>query len=173
MKTIVIYNSQTGFTKRYAQWIAEETSARCVELKDAKKMDLGEFDTIVFGGWAMAGSITKVKWFLKNKSKWDGKKLVAFCVGASPIENPDIDEFLAKTSADEEFKGVKLFYCPGGLNYEKMSGASRAMMKMFVKMLNSKKDKTEADSEQIKMLSTSYDISDKKYIEPIIEYLKG
>ncbi len=25
MKTIVIYNSQTGFTKRYAEWIAEET----------------------------------------------------------------------------------------------------------------------------------------------------
>ena len=32
MKTIVIYNSQTGFTKRYAQWIAEKTNGECVEL---------------------------------------------------------------------------------------------------------------------------------------------
>lgn len=37
MKTIVIYNSQTGFTKRYAQWIAEETGADCLELSTAKK----------------------------------------------------------------------------------------------------------------------------------------
>ena len=30
MKTIVIYNSETGFTKRYAQWIAEKANAECV-----------------------------------------------------------------------------------------------------------------------------------------------
>lgn len=173
MKTIVIYNSQTGFTQQYAQWIAEKTQAECVELKDAKKIDLSEFDNIVFGGWAMAGSITKIKWFHKKSQGLQGKKLVAFCVGASPIENPDIDEFLRKTSAQEEFKNIKLFYCPGGLNYEKMSGASRTMMKMFVKMLNSNKNKTEKDLMQIEMLSKSYDISDKEYIEPIVDYIRG
>lgn len=173
MKTIVIYNSQTGFTKRYAQWLAEMTEAQCVELKEAKKMDMSTFDNIVFGGWAMAGSITKVKWLIKNKAGWQGKKLVAFCVGASPIENPEIDEFLAKTSAQEDFKGIKLFYLPGGLDYEKMTGASRTMMKMFVKMLDSNKNKTEKDLMQIKMMSSSYDISDKKYLEPIVEYIKG
>jgi len=34
MKTIVIYNSQTGFTERYAKWIAEETSADCVSFAE-------------------------------------------------------------------------------------------------------------------------------------------
>ena len=43
---------------------------------------------------------------------------------------------------------------------------------MFVKMLKGKKDKTEADMEQIKMVSGSYDISDKKYIDPIVEWAK-
>ena len=173
MKTIVIYNSQTGFTKRYAQWIAEETGAQCVDVKDAKKIDLKEFDNIVFGGWAMAGSITKVKWFCKKVENLNGKKLVAFCVGASPIENPEINEFLKTTSAQEEFKNIKVFYCPGGLAYDKMSGTSRTMMKMFVKMLNSKKDKTEDDLRQIEMVSSSYDIADKKYIKPIVDFIKG
>ncbi|GEA31640.1 flavodoxin [Clostridium beijerinckii] len=27
MKTVVIYKSKTGFTKKYAKWIAEELSA--------------------------------------------------------------------------------------------------------------------------------------------------
>ena len=37
MKTIVIYTSQTGFTKRYAEWIAERMNGDILELKDAKK----------------------------------------------------------------------------------------------------------------------------------------
>lgn len=37
MKTIVIYNSKTGFTKRYAQWIADAARADCIELSQAKK----------------------------------------------------------------------------------------------------------------------------------------
>ena len=46
------------------------------------------------------------------------------------------------------------------------------MMKMFIKTLKAKKDKTEAEEEKIKMISSSYDISDKKYIEPILKCLK-
>ena len=45
------------------------------------------------------------------------------------------------------------------------------MMKMFIKALKAKKDKTEDDEMMIKMISSSYDISDKKYIEPILDCL--
>lgn len=173
MKTIVIYNSQTGFTKRYAQWIAEEINADCVELSIAKKTDLDSYDAIVFGGWAVAGSISKLKWFKNNISKWSNKKLIAFCVGASPIENPEIEEALPKNFTADELEVVRWFYLPGGLDYEKMSLKSRAMMKMFVKMLKAKKNKTQDDLNQIKMVSSSYDISDIKYIEPIIDYLNS
>ena len=37
MKTIIIYTSQTGFTKRYAQWLSEELAAELITLEDAKK----------------------------------------------------------------------------------------------------------------------------------------
>ena len=153
MKTIVIYNSQTGFTKRYAQWIAEEINADCVELSIAKKTDLDSYDAIVFGGWAVAGSISKLKWFKNNISKWSNKKLIAFCVGASPIENPEIEEALPKNFTADELEVVRWFYLPGGLDYEKMSLKSRAMMKMFVKMLKAKKNKTQDDLNQIRMVS--------------------
>ena len=38
-------------------------------------------------------------------------------------------------------------------------------------MVSAKKDKTEAHLEMLKMFSHSYDISDKKYIEPIVKLL--
>ena len=69
MKTIVIYTSQTGFTKRYAEWIAEAMGADCFELSVAKKKDLASYEAIIFGGWACAGSISKISWFKQNMDK--------------------------------------------------------------------------------------------------------
>ncbi|MBR6638187.1 MAG: flavodoxin [Lachnospiraceae bacterium] len=172
MRTVVIYNSQTGFTKRYAEWIAEATGADCFALTDAKKKSMDDYDAIVFGGWACAGGISKLSWFKGNIDKWSGKKLITFCVGGSPIENPEIDEALKKNFTDAEWEKVNVFYCPGGFNYDKMSAPSKFMMKMFIKALKAKKDKTEEDEIMIKMISSSYDIADKKYIEPILECLK-
>ena len=172
MKTIVIYNSQTGFTKRYAEWIAEATGADCLELAVAKKKDMSTYEAIIFGGWACAGSISKLSWFKSNIDKWTDKKLIAFCVGASPIENPEIEPALKQNFSESELKKVNIFYCPGGFNYEKMSAPSKLAMKMFIKALKAKKDKTETEQEMVKMISSSYDISDKKYIEPILDCLK-
>ncbi|MBE5949151.1 MAG: flavodoxin [Lachnospiraceae bacterium] len=172
MKTVVVYNSQTGFTKRYAEWIAEATGADCFALAEAKKKSMDEYEAIVFGGWACAGGISKLSWFKGNIDKWNSKKLIAFCVGGSPIENPEIEEALRKNFSDAEWEKVNVFYCPGGFNYDKMSAPSKLMMKMFIKALKAKKDKTEEDEIMIKMISSSYDISDRKYIEPILECLR-
>ncbi|MBB5263479.1 menaquinone-dependent protoporphyrinogen IX oxidase [Catenibacillus scindens] len=172
MKTAVIYNSQTGFTKRYAQWIADAVLADCVELSAAKNKDFSQYDAIVFGGWACGGTISKLAWFKSHIDQWKGKKLIAFCVGASPIESPQVQPALDQNFTDEEKKNVKVFYCPGGFDYEKMPLPSKLMMKVFTKVLKSKKNKSDYEQEMLKMISSSYDISDKKYIEPIIDALK-
>lgn len=172
MKTIVIYNSQTGFTERYAKWLAEAAGADCLTLSEAKKRNLAPYEAIVFGSWACAGGISKLNWFKSNMGKWAGKKLAAFCVGASPMESPEVAPALKRSFPEPEFQIGNVFYCPGGLNYEKMSAPSRLMMKMFLKTLQAKKGQTEAEQEMIRMISASYDISDRKYIQPILEYLK-
>ena len=47
------------------------------------------------------------------------------------------------------------------------------MMRMFVKMIKAKKDKSATEEEMARVMSASYDISDKKYIEPILKCLRG
>lgn len=171
MKTAVIYNSQTGFTKKYAEWISEAVDADCVELRTAKRRTFDPYDAIVFGGWACAGRISQISWFKSNIDKWSGKILIAFCTGGSPAESPEIETFLGNNFSETEREKVNVYYCPGGFNYEKMSAGSKLMIKMFQKMVEAKKEKTEADMEMLKMISRSYDISDKKYIEPMIKLL--
>lgn len=80
---IVIYNTQPGFTKKYAEWLSEALECECVECSWAEKM------------------------------------------------------------------------------------------KLFVSALKAKKDKTEKEQMMADMISKSYDISDRKYIEPIVAWAKG
>ena len=170
MKSIVIYSSQTGFTKKYAEWISEAAGCECVEFKKARKLKLSDYDAIVFGGWFKAGLIAQVPWFKKQIPVLSaaGKKLIVFCCGANPAENPEALESLLKNFTEDELSKIKTFYCPGGLNYEKMSFGSKLAMKMLIKILSCKKDATEADRQMIEMISKSYDITDKKYIDPIV-----
>lgn len=173
MRTIVIYTSQTGFTKRYAQWIAEASGADCLTLSAAKKKNLDAYETIIFGGWACAGGISGLGWFKSKMDRWADKKLIAFCVGAGPMDSPEIEPALRRNFTEAERERISVFYCPGGLNYEKMPAPSRLLMKMFIRTLKAKKDKTETDRDMIRMMSESYDISDRKYIEPILKLISG
>lgn len=48
---------------------------------------------------------------------------------------------------------------------------ARQSEELFIKTLKAKKDQTEEEREMVRMISSSYDISDKKYIEPILNCL--
>ena len=176
MKTLVIYTSQTGFTKRYAKWISEELDADIYELKDVKKKTNDFFETyeaIIYAGWCMAGMVVKVKWFFERAAYWKNKKLSIVAVGASPNENPEVDEFLNNLLTDEQRPFIKAFYCQGGINYDKMNFPSRTAMKMFANSLKNNKNSSEDDKKKGEMISKSYDISDKRFIDPVVDYVRG
>jgi hypothetical protein len=107
---------------------------------------------------------------LDKAEKWKEKRLAVICVGGSPGDNPDVEVALKNILSDEQRKYIKAFYCQGGFDYEKMNTASKLAMKMFVSALKKKKD--EKSRQMAELIATSYDISDKKYIEPVVAYLK-
>ena len=172
MKTAVIYTSQTGFTKRYAEWIAEKSNADIFNLKDAQKKDasfLNSYDAVIYAGWCMAGQVVKSKWFLDKAASLKGKKLALVAVGASPNENPQVDEAMAALLTAEQKQYIKVFYCQGGINYDKMKFPSKLAMKMFAGSL--KKSKDPKQREQGAFIDHSYDVADIKFIEPVIAFL--
>lgn len=176
MKALVVYASQTGFTKKYAEWLSERLNGESMDIKtaEAKSNDFFKsYDTIVFGGWANAGKVTKSNWFISRIDDWKNKKLALFCVGASPQDGPHVDEMMEKILTPEQKKLVKTFYCQGGLNYDKMSFGSRLAMKAFAAILKKKKAENEAEKRMAEMVSNNYDISNPKFIEPIVSYLEA
>ncbi|MBE5804378.1 MAG: flavodoxin [Clostridiales bacterium] len=169
MKAIVIYQSKTGFTKRYAEWIAVALGCEAKAWKDAQSMSLADYDTLIYGGWFHAGSIVGLKKFLR-KAEPLGKKLAVFAVGAGPAESPDIESSLRRNFTGEQYSRIPAFYMPGGLNYEKMGAVDKAMMAVFRAMV--KKQEGE-NSQMYQMLCKSYDLADEKYIEPLVEACRG
>ncbi|MBP3635952.1 MAG: flavodoxin [Clostridia bacterium] len=169
MKAIVIYQSKTGFTQRYAGWIGAALNCEAVAWKDAQAMDLSAYDTLVYGGWCHAGSIIGLKKFLKVAEPLK-KNIAVFAVGASPAENPEIESALRRNFTQEQWERIRAFYFPGGLNYEKMGAVDKALMAAFRAM--TKKQEGE-DSEMYRMLCKSYDLTDEKYIQPLVAHCQG
>ncbi len=169
MKLLVIYKSQTGFTKRYAEGLAERLRGQALPLEEAKQKEMtffDSFDGLVYGGWLMAGKVRGADWFTRQILSWKEKKLALFMVGASPEKSEELQAVLANVLNEEEKQYAKAFYCPGGLNYEKMSLPSKLVMRIFTMIM--KRKNTEAGE----LLSKSYDISDPKYLDPIVQYLQ-
>lgn len=176
MNAVIVYASQTGFTKKYADWLAESLGAEALELNAAKAKEdtfFDKYDAVIFGGWANMGKVTGASWLLSRMDKWKAKKLAVFCVGASPADGPHVDEMIDKIFTQEQSKFARAFYCPGGLNYEKLSFGGKIAMKAFAAMMKKKKAETEAEKFMSESLSKSFDIADKKYLEPIISYIKN
>ena len=174
MKTLVIYTSQTGFTKKYAKWMAESMNADLFDVKDVQKKEnsfFDEYDAIVYAGWFMAEKIAKVNWFLDKAQNWKDKQLAVVGVGGSPNEEQAAKTETSKVLTEEQSKYIKAFYCQGGFNYEKMSLPSRLMMKAYANSL--KKSKNEKTREMGNLVDHSFDMSDRKFIEPVVEYIMG
>ena len=176
MKTIVIYTSQTGFTKRYAEWIAERMNADILDIKDAKKKETGfydGYDAIVYGGWCMAGKVVNSGWFLAKAPGWKGKKLAIIAVGCSPDGTPEVAEALKQLLTDEQRQYIKAFYCQGGINYDRMKFPYRLAMKLFANSLKNRKNATAKDKEMGEFIAQNHDLAEIRFIEPIVAYLEA
>ena len=167
MKTIILYTSSTGFTKRYAEWLAERTGYEVFPLKEAKKMDLSVYDRFVYGGWIHAAVISGINDIMKLS---EGKELFLFAVGGAPENDETMSNI--KKALPEKLRTVPLTYCPGGFAYDKMRFGNKVMMKMFSGMVSGKKNKTEEEAAMSALIKESYDISDPKYIEALAEELR-
>ena len=88
-KSIVIYNSRGGNTKKVAESIAEGLGAELVQYK--KMPDLKDFKLVVLGTWVMAG-MPSPHWKKKvgkiDSEQLKDKNIAMFICSAGPNEPP-------------------------------------------------------------------------------------
>ena len=94
--------SFTGYTRRYAEWIAEEMDLQVCNLKEVH--DSGRSDSYLLIGVPVHGqelcSIRKIRNQIKNKDPW--KKVVVFATGLRRA-----DEHVREKILQYNFKGER------------------------------------------------------------------
>ena len=160
MKKIVVYQSSTGYTAKYAGWIAEELGCEAKPFKEVKAEELAGYDTVIYGGWILAGMISgydKIKALnLKN--------MIVFGVGMT-VPSEEVSERIAKQNQIPE---DRFFYFEGGYAPEKIGFFQKMMMNMIKKSVEKKQEKTKED---IRMLETfqGKDRTSKEAIKQLIQ----
>lgn len=143
------------------------------DIKDVQKNEevfFAQYESIVYAGWICAEKVAKANWFFSKALNWKDKRLALIAVGGNPNDDPDTEAAVKRIITDEQSAYIKVFYCQGGFNYDKMSLPSKLAMKAFASSL--KKSKEEKYREMGARIDHSYDIADKKYLGPVISYLK-
>ncbi len=171
MKTIVVYKSKYGYTKRYAEWIAEELS--CDIKENAAFSDISGYDMIICGGGCYAGTINGSKLITKNLARLSGKKLILFAVGSSSGADKDIIPFWEKNLTVEQRQAVAHFYLRGGFDYSRLGSADKLLMNMLKSHLKKIKDPDEETRGLLAAYDTPVDFTDKKRLKELLEYARN
>lgn len=170
---ILLYNSKTGFTRRYAELIGKELDCSACPLKDAPA-DLSPYSAVVFGSRLHAGVFDGWKKARKLLTRRGAKKLVVFATGAMPNEAEEqIKTVWEQNLTQEEQSRIPHFYLQAGLCREKLGAGDRAMLNVAAWFMGRKKDKSAEDAAFADAISRSYDITDEKYIRPVVDCLRG
>ncbi|SDB81867.1 Protoporphyrinogen IX oxidase, menaquinone-dependent (flavodoxin domain) [Pelagirhabdus alkalitolerans] len=168
---LIIYQSKTGFTKKYVDWLTKSISCHVVRFEEINSVSINDYDIVIYGAGLHAGRIKGIKAFKQEVLNTANKQFIVLVTGGTPFHEELILNIKNNNFSEDELNNIKLFYCQSGLNYKKMGMFDKLIMKSFSKLLELKKDKSEIESGTSQAISGSYDHSNQKYLNPLIEYI--
>jgi menaquinone-dependent protoporphyrinogen IX oxidase len=174
-KSLVIYKSLSGFTKKYAEWIAQELQADLYDSKDFETGKFADYHVIVFGGSLHAVGISGVGIIKNNLHQLTDKNVIVFGVGASPPRESVLDEVKNKNFTAEQQQKIKFFYLRGGFDYDKLDLPNKFLMSLM-KLRILMKTKKNRSSDEIGLLAAyqkPMDCTRKENIKTIVAYAQA
>lgn len=158
----IVYETNTGSTKQYAEMLGEKTGFEAMSLSKAVK-ELGADEEIIFMGWVMAGTVQGLQ-----KAREVFTDIKAICpVGLSKSEKNDA-ELKAKNAIE-----CPMFALQGSFHLDKLTGMYKMMMGMMMKMLKAKlKENPQPDSDKfITAIEGGVDCVSEENLVDIIEWI--
>ena len=143
MKAIV-YTSNTGFTKEYADMLKVKLGLPLYEIDEAKK-HLKKGTEIIYMGWLFA---SQVKGYKKASRRYNIK---AVCGIGLADTGCLLNEVRKAISLPDH---IPLFTIQGGMRLSKLKGINKSMIKMLTKVFANKKNPTDDDKRMVELLTT-------------------
>jgi hypothetical protein len=159
---VIVYQSKTGFTRKYAEMLAANTGLAAFPVNEISQVDHNE--EIIFLGWMKAGQIQG----LKKTRKF---RIAAVCgSGTGRTAEPSPETIIARN----KIEGLPFFYLRSGcLPLEQLKGTDRIMLSFYLKIIKKRKDKDEEVLEAISIVENGFDGVKEENLEPVIAWLNA
>lgn len=165
---VIVYRSNTGFTREYAEMLAKAEKMKLFEAAEAEgKLAAGT--EVLYMGPLMAGHIVGIDQAVKRYT------VKAVCpVGMTPPDSPA----LASLSRANYLPGTPVFYLQGGYAPKKLSWLKRRMVNVATKSMRERlQDKgsrrTPQEQAQLDMLLKGGSFVAYQNLGAVREWLKG
>jgi len=164
MKGLIIYKSNYGATKQYAEWLNEETGFPIADLKAVKKGELIEADLIILGSPILAHTIPAAKWLTKHWGFLKDKKVVLYTTSGAAAADPELPKIFEASFAADIRQQLKYVPLGGRIIFSELRPFDRFLMKIGQKM--------EKDPIIKEEMMKDKDHLRREDIKTIIQYLK-
>ncbi len=157
---IIVYESKTGFTKKYAEILALKTGMKLFPLSEIQWAERNE--KTIFLGWLKAGKIQG----LNRARKLDLRAICA--TGTGSVEENSEESIITGNKVGN----IPLFYIRSGcLPLRSLKGTDKLMMSMFLKFLKKRKD--EKYSEAIDHIINGFDGVKEENLDPLVRWMNS
>lgn len=175
-RPIVIYQSKYGYTKTYAQWIADALHCPIVTAAEAEADAnlLAEYDILIYGGALYIGAINGISLLTTHPDLVQEKTVIVFTVSLSPVEKgkTDFEAVKRKNFSPQLLEQIDFFHFRGGMNYSALPLSHKLLMSAKRLMTAMNPHKTPDDQQFLRSFGSTSDFRNEEAIKPLVEYVR-
>lgn len=174
MNRIIVYGSEYGTTRKYAEKLAQLTGIEAVSFE--KVTSLQGYEWVIYFGGLYAGGVKGLKRTVRLLPP--GVKLILITVGLADVTDPEnidnIRRSIRKQVPESILQNAVLFHLRGGIDYGKLNFAHKTMMTLlYNKAKRMPEDKKNSEVRaMIETFNTKVDFVDYETLHPILKVLQ-
>ena len=159
----IVYESNTGFTKEYAELLSGIIKVPAIPTID-NSMIFGEREPVIFLGWICAGKINGLRLAVLKYNP-----IIIAGVGMTPMS-----DVYAFALAQQNNIDVPFYYLQGGIHRERLKGFYKMMFKLVANPILRKADKdksqlTENDLQMVNLIKNGGSFVKPENLDEIVK----
>lgn len=158
--THIVYESNTGFTARYAAMLSQKLNIPAHPLTEALK-SLPAGTPVIHMGWLMAGSVAGYKKAVKRFA-------IAAVIGVG-LGDTGAQDAAARKSCNLPAE-VPVFTVQGGMDLAKLRGPYKFAIKLLTKAMAAKKNRTPGEDRMLDLIIKGGDYVSEKELAAVLAW---
>lgn len=167
--TILIYNSNNGATRQYAEWLAKALDCDVMQYSRSKLGYASMYKNIIFGSWIRGGEIARFNILRQNFAHFgiENNNIIVFATGLiDPGE--EYYNYVKSLNGCKEMKDDCFYILPGRFSPDKCKSSDKIALKALGDRVFEGLNDAEKEIFK-KRFKQGYDGVKLKEIQPIIE----